>query len=61
MPETPVVRELQYDRHTRAYVHVTLETLGEEFTSTLGPLSFDEGWSVFQAFLADMKRLKPFA
>jgi len=46
---------------TRAYIDVTIEVGGERITSTLGPLSHDEGWSVFQAFLADMKRLNPFA
>lgn len=58
MPESPV-REPRPDLSTRSYIHVTLEIWGQRFTSSLGPVSDDEGWAVFQAFLADMKRLKP--
>jgi len=55
------IREQSRESFTRAYIHVTLEIFGEKITSTLGPISHDDGWTVFQAFLADMKRLKPFA
>lgn len=53
------IRETPKDSWTRAYIHVTLEIYGQNITSTLGPIECDEGWAVFQAFLADMRRLNP--
>jgi hypothetical protein len=60
--ESPVRERRQaWAVYPTGFVHVTLEIWGEKFTSTVGPLSDDEGWAVFQAFIADMKRLKPTA
>lgn len=39
----------------RAFIHVTLETAGNKFTSTIGPLSNDEGWNLFREYLADLR------
>ena len=44
----------------RAFIHVTLETAGQKFTSSLGPLSEEEGWNVFRNYLADMRRMRAF-
>lgn len=45
----------------RSYIHVSLETAGQTFTSTIGPISDDEGWILFRAYIGDMRlrRSKP--
>ncbi len=44
----------------KSYIHVTLETAGQKFTSSLGPLTDEEGWNVWRNYLADMRRARAY-
>lgn len=44
--------------YQRVFLHVTLEVAGEKFTSSLGPLPMEQGWTLFQTYLAEMKLIR---
>lgn len=42
----------------RAWIHVTLESRGGPYTSSIGPMPESDGWTLWRHFLAYMAHLR---